>query len=923
MMFPHFCRTLILSVLAILTACDHGKDNGLTATENVLSTENDSDHPGFIIANAKGVLGSVGTDEVSAKNNERPKMGVTFSYNFSMEKHETTCGDFKQIMEKEFDNDLHPSCENDSLPITDITYYDAILYANAKSRASHYDTVYTYSKRNFDSEGHCIKMEGLNFLPKKKGFRLPLESEWTLVASHGWNANNSWTADNSGGQTHKVCQNKQNNLGFCDLEGNVREWVNDWMGFFKEDTIANYAGTSSGNSLGERVVKGGYYNSVSSSLQPYNRNDTYVVTGATHTNYVGFRLAIGQITNPTWLNNNGSISKDRVTIISNAATIRKHFGTYNAKMIFRNELSETLEFLDYSNGKISSLSIPNTIPTYHPEISPDGKYVAFCTTIEGIAEKSEIYVKGLSEKDSTLIKLNVESAAIPRWRIIENDTVITYVSSAGSNNSESFLTDAATWQVSFSQGNFGKPQKLFDGAYHGGVTDDNKFAVTGSTLLRARVVESKNSVKDTIWYNEEQACNVSLAKDGSKRTLFLDFASQAGKDFAEESYSVHKRLFIADSTGKLIQSIKAPKGFTFDHTEWSYGNFVIATLCDNRGNHKKIVLIDLSNENIIELAEASDLWHPSLWASQDNSKIDSEIDLDSAGIYMGPDDSWASVLMRYNMELLWKFYDTLNVAILGSSRPLDALSPSLLSDDLFAVNFAHTPNSIYATKDFLDKYLFTHAFNLKYIVMSLDIDFWHVTNNNLGGNFFLTYAPNYPGYNYDANHEYWKNGVPEGLLNATENGLKVEDEYRYLDDRGRFIGSPCLSWGGDAAVDMDSTINDNHPEYINDSFDVLEYIIRKAADRDIYVIGIIFPLSPHYKETGAFGRYGLRRSMAKDVIQRLKEVHEIFPNFILMDENKMGNHDYPDEMALDYDHLCEEGGKKITARIDSLLHTLK
>ena len=42
-----------------------------------------------------------------------------------------------------------------------------------------------------------------------------------------------------------------------------------------------------------------------------------------------------------------------------------------------------------------------------------------------------------------------------------------------------------------------------------------------------------------------------------------------------------------------------------------------------------------------------------------------------------------------------------------------------------------------------------------------------------------------------------------------------------------------------------------------------------------------------------------------------------------MDENKMGNHDFLGEVSNDKDHLAYTGAVKMTARIDSLLHTLK
>ena len=109
--------------------------------------------------------------------------------------------------------------------------------------------------------------------------------------------------------------------------------------------------------------------------------------------------------------------------------------------------------------------ITEGIDAYHPDISPNGKWIAYCTGLEGVSGKSTLYVQSI-DRDSTLrVKLKVESAAIPRWRILENgDTVIVYVTDAGNNKEQATFKSASTWQVSFSNGKFGTPQKLFDGA---------------------------------------------------------------------------------------------------------------------------------------------------------------------------------------------------------------------------------------------------------------------------------------------------------------------------------------------------------------------------------------------------------------------------------------------------------------------------
>ena len=48
----------------------------------------------------------------------------------------------------------------------------------------------------------------------------------------------------------------------------------------------------------------------------------------------------------------------------------------------------------------------------------------------------------------------------------------------------------------------------------------------------------------------------------------------------------------------------------------------------------------------------------------------------------------------------------------------------------------------------------------------------------------------------------------------------------------------------------------------------------------------------------------------------------VYSNFILVDENKMGNHDYTDIMGYDNSHISDYGTQQLTHRLDSLVHTL-
>lgn len=902
-----------------LLVCSCSNSVGVSAEKKTLVDVSTDTLAGMLRVQTLKSVTVLGTLDSKAKVNERPEMRARFDYDFSIGRHEVTCGEFNSVMENV--SGLVLDCDNDSFPATSLTFYDAVLFANERSKSEGFDTAYTYASAVFDSEKHCTALDGFAYRPEVNAYRLPTEAEWILVASSEWNAEHSWTAENSDYKLHRVCGKMDSTVQFCDMMGNAMEWVNDWLGIFRDTTVTNFVGAPDGGALGQRVVKGGSYRNPVTSINLYSRGDVYMVTSSTRADYVGFRLAFGAIPAAVWMGNNGKAASSRIVPIASSATLRSVVGANQVRLAFRNDLTENLAYVDYSSGILSVVEIADTLDVYHPEISPDGKRVAFCTGLEGVSGKSSLYVRDLSAEGLNLVKLEVESAAIPRWRVLDSgDTVIVYVNDAGNNKEESAFKMSSTWQVSFANGKFGKPQKLFDGAYHGGLSGDNSLAVTGTRLLRARI-----SGRDTVWYNGEQACNVSLAKDGSKRTLFLDFGSKTGREYAGENYGTHERLLVVDSIGDLILTLAAPVGYSFDHSEWaSNGNFVVATLTNVNGAHTKMVLIDLTEGNVVDLAEGDELWHPNLWIRQEkNNEVNISLDSDSAGIYMNDGDDWGVALMRYNMELLWQYRDSVNVAVVGSSRPLYSLWPSLMSNRFFMVNFAQTPNSIHMSRDFLELYLFPHLKKLKYVVLSLDIDFWNKPDGDKSDNLFKNAYKKYPGYVYDKNHNYWQDGYPEGLLEYTKNYLEVKPYLLHEVDRGAIMNPFCGGWANPPLVEGDSSAYDSEKNLYEKSFESLVDIIQSAQNKDVVVIGILFPQNPDYQNTGAYGRYGLRRSVAEQFVSRFQELEKSYSNFKFIDRNRMGNHGYPSEWFVDDDHLCIEGAKSFTATVDLILNGLE
>lgn len=974
----------------LFTNCSNDKSSDSTEDEQFLqssaeiqesSSSNIVDIPelkpdtskNFIYLSASSKKATLGTDDETARFKDHHSMDVLLNYNFYMGKHEATRAEYCELMNCKYSKD------SANYPQVNITYYDVVLFANALSKKNHYDTVYTYNKAEFDSDGKCFFLENLVVHYNLDGFRLPTEAEWIYAASQNWNPAKSWNASTSTHVAHEVCSiTGLDSTAFCDMEGNVMEWVGDWSGNLFDTTITNYAGASSQNGFGERILKGGSFNSEITGITKFSRTDVYTVTSTSFADYVGFRLARGIIPNVIFLDAAGSSVKVVISALATTSDVSKITGTKRVKLVFRNDVTGNLAFIYYRDGAVAA-EIADTIDSYHPDISPDGKYVAFCTKAEGISGKSDLYVRKIDESGSGLVKLNVESAAIPRFRVLPSgDTVIVYVTDAGVNTELATWKSNSTWQVPFSNGKFGTPQKLYDGSYNGGVSENGRLAVSGARLLR-----TKNEGEEKVWYNGEQACNVSLSTDGTSRTLFLDFAGETGQKFVGESYKTHQRILVADSNGSLVSSVASPSGYTFDHSEWvRNANLSVATLTNVNGVHEKIVLIDMENGTIVNLVESDELWHPSMWIEKKNPQIASsssepekkstessgsleissssssstptqtnssnsksssslansssslssssssilqtvssssliyiESNKDSTGVYSITGSSQHDLIMRYKMELLWQYKNESNVVVIGSSRPMDAVISNNFSEQFNVVNLAQTPNSIYGSRDFFKNYIYRHFTKIKYLIISLDIDFWY--KNSSTDNFFYSSYQRYKGYIYDKNHNYWEGYNTENLWQASMDSPGSSQLDFFIEEKGRYSIDTC-------AKDWAPVTYTNENEFsTKESMSVLKEIIEMSAQRNITVIGVIFPMSPKFKETKTYGHYGLLRTAATGLVEELKNLETAYPNFVFFDENKFGDHDYTSDMFVDVQHLCPEGAKVITSRLDSLLQTLE
>ena len=907
---PLFTQNSAILALAFLGACSNSQmegtdDLGYGAAGPVITPaiSPDSLREGMMRVEPNGATVLLGGGQ----------MRVNLDYSYSLGIHEVTCAEFEDVA-KEEDWYFKLDCTQGDLPVFNVSYYDVVLFANAYSKSLGYDTVYTYHRRFFNSKGHCVNLEGLEFRADVDGFRLPTEAEWVMAASQSWNPElYSWSALNSGYALHAPCAFPDAH-GFCDLAGNVLELTNDWLGSARDTAVGNYMGPPAGNTLFEKVVKGGSAVQSPADMNVFARGDIYPVTASTILVYMGFRLAFGKVPHAVWMGGQGDVAKAPVKMKAFPSDIREKMGTVHAKLAFRNDKTGNLAYIDYGGVTPGVIEIVDTIPVFHPEISPDGKWVAFCTGLEGIDGKSAVYVRRLDAHGAEPVKLDVESAAIPRWHVgTAGDTSIVYVDNAGDNSDSADFLARATWIVPFADGQFGKPKKLMDGAYHSGFSQGLDRAVSGARRLRVHV-----DGKDEIWYNGEQACNASLSKDGLNQTLFLDFSSATGNEFAHEKYGVHERLLVADSSGNLVRAIPSPKGYTFDHSEWvDRDDWAVVALVNSDGEHTRLALVNLQDSSVVDLAEGEELWHPNLWVLSRTAFGNNGLDLDSAGMYWDPISQAGEKGMSLKMRMFWDAYDSLEVIAVGSSRTERGINPDLISKPNF--NFGYVGGDLWASLYLMDNYILPHANKVKYLVVEISYD---LMSNSRDAKMVTAFGLA-PGYFYDKNHNFWKGGVPEGfvpLVHANVNYTE-EDSLLYIATKGhlKFVAN---GWGNEPEITKDSVLPASEQRIFARVIDSLTAFIDSTQDKGFTIIGVIFPQSPAYANTGSFGRHGITRSLAMQTSAYFDSLASVYPHFVMMDENKFGEHDYTDEMANDYDHLAAAGALHFTARLDSLIKAL-
>jgi formylglycine-generating enzyme required for sulfatase activity len=232
---------------------------------------------------------------------EQPVHSVTVSA-FYMDTTEVTQADYQELM------GVNPSYFRDPLsPVETVTWFDAVLYCNARSIRDSLDMVYSYTSVTGTPGNGCSALGGLVIDMSKNGYRLPTEAEWeyacravtttdyywgmyppTTAADTAAIDNNAIWVHNSNDSTARVGTKLPNAYGLYDMCGNVWKWCNDWYWNYASGSQTDPTGPDTGSA---RVLRGGSYAHNSFYLRSTFRNDYYGLPSNRYLD-VGFRTVL-------------------------------------------------------------------------------------------------------------------------------------------------------------------------------------------------------------------------------------------------------------------------------------------------------------------------------------------------------------------------------------------------------------------------------------------------------------------------------------------------------------------------------------------------------------------------------------------------------------------------------------------------------
>jgi hypothetical protein len=565
-----------------------------------------------------------------------------------------------------------------------------------------------------------------------------------------------------------------------------------------------------------------------------------------------------------------------------------------------------------------------------PTISPDGRYVAYCSGNEGQSGPSKITLRNLDSLGSPRVVLAADTAYVPRWWVnpATGDTCIVYTNSACDDGSSLWLL-TQTFSQKISGGTpVSFPQVLVsNGSYHGGISMDGHYAVTGFTRLLMRNIVAGTGIDTQMFVyphngkdgnGSTQVCNVSISPDTGNgiRCLFLDFGYQGKTSTITNcSYGIHEYVFVSTMSDSVVNYLHCPAGEQqWDNPKWSnQPEFAVGCGRNSANKSDAIYAIDLDKKSCKQLVTGTELEQPYLLTGNPVFLGG----LDSLGRYNDPPLTLWQAELASKLLLYWRVYDSLEAVAVGSSLILWGIDPSVFTG-LKTLNMGALAADLLGQKNIILNYILKHSLKTRVICSSFDIGWLNEPDGNHSWKDGIGQSK---GYLYDSSRAFWPYGVSSDFKDIIRN-VPVPCP-QYVENSG-FQPVGMTGWGpdpppfsGGSTLQWDTT----DPNY-RQNLSTITMLANTLRSRGIHWIMINFPLCPLYKNTPSYTPEGPSWSTAHEIIQNMQELERSNLFFHFYDVYNFGDNDYIYEDFFGESHLDSLGAEKMSSRVAILIDSI-